>query len=115
MERERIEYLLQRTKLSQAEKAEVTAAADAAGIKYHIKRGCNTRCYEQILVQLYEMSKPERNTSRDGWRLKSALCSFALRGKVISNANIADLTVGSMHPLVQSTFFEKITDDGQDG
>lgn len=106
---------MQRTKLSQAEKAEVTGAADAAGIKYRIKRGCNTRCYEQILVQLYEMSKPERNTSRDGWRLKSALCSFALQGRVIGNANIAELTVGSLHPLVQSTFFEKITDDGKDG
>lgn len=115
MERERIEYLLQRTKLSQAEKAEVTAAADAAGIKYHIKRGCSTRCYEQILVQLYEMGKPERNVSRDGWRLKSALCSFALRGKVISNATISELTVGSLHPLVRDTFFEKIGHDGKDG
>ncbi|MBQ1818696.1 MAG: hypothetical protein II120_00675 [Bacteroidales bacterium] len=115
MDRERIEELLQRTKLSQAEKAEVTAAADAAGIKYRIKRGCNTRCYEQILVQLYEMSKPERNVSRDGWRLKSALCSFALRGKVINNANIAEVTVGGLHPLVRDTFFEKVTDDGQNG
>lgn len=115
MDRERIEELLQRTRLSQAEKAEVTEAADAAGIKYHIKRGCASRCYEQILVQLYEISKPERNVSLDGWRLKSALCSFALRGKVISNATIAEVTVGSLHPLVRETFFEKIGDDGQNG
>ena len=115
MERERIEYLLQRTKLSQSEKAEVTAAADAAGIKYRIKIGCSTRCYEQILVQLYEMSKPERNVSRDGWRLKSALCSFALRGKVVNNATIAEMTVSSLHPLVRDTFFEKIGDDGENG
>lgn len=92
----------------------MTAAADAAGIKYRIKRGCSTRCYEQILVQLYEMSQPERNVSRDGWRLKSARFAFALRGRVVSNANIAELTVGSLHPLVRETFFEKVTDDGQD-
>lgn len=114
MNRERIEELLQRTRLSQAEKAEVTAAADAAGIKYRIKNGCTSRCYEQILVQLYEMSQPERNVSRDGWRLKSARCAFALQGRIINNANISELTVGSLHPLVRDTFFEKVGDDGQD-
>lgn len=114
MDRERIEELLLKTQLSKEEKSEVTAAADEAGIKYSIKRGCTSRCYEQILVQLYEMSQPERNVSRDGWRLKSARCAFALQGRVISNANIAELNVGSLHPLVQDTFFEKVTDDGQD-
>lgn len=104
---------MQKTQLLQEEKAEITAAADAAGIKYRIKNGCTSRCYEQILVQLYEMSQPERNVSRDGWRLKSALCAFALQGRVINNANIVDLNVGSLHPLVQDTFFEKVTDDGQ--
>ena len=114
MNRERIEELLQKTQLSKEEKTEVTAAADEAGIKYSIKRGCTSRCYEQILVQLYEMSQPERNVSRDGWRLKSARCAFALQGRVISNANIAELTVGSLHQLVRDTFFEKVTDDGTD-
>ena len=115
MDRERIDELLRRNSLLQSEKKEILEAADAAGIKYRIKPRCSFRCYEQILVQLYEMSKPERNVSRDGWRLKSALCSFALQGRVIGNANIAELTVGSLHPLVQDTFFEKVTDDGQNG
>lgn len=115
MERERIDELLRKNSLLKSEKEEIRAAADAAGIKYRIKADCSYRCYEGILLQLYEMDDPERNVSRDGWRLKSARCSFALQGRVISNANIKDIAVGKLHHVVRSTFFERVGDDGAEG
>lgn len=113
MDKERIDELLRKNSLLKSEKEEIRAAADAAGIEYRIKNGCSYRCYEEILLKLYEMSQPDRNVSRDGWRLKSARCSFALQGRVISNANIKDIEVGKLHHVVRSKFFEKVGDDGE--
>lgn len=105
---ERIEYLLDRRALRNEEKEEIIKAADAAGLEYRIRKGCSMRCYEGLLLRLYEKAtKEERNVSKDGWRLKSATETFMWQGHIVSNANIKSLKVGAMPSIVVETFFEK--------
>lgn len=119
MEKSRIEQLLDRRALRNEEKEEILKAADAAGLEYRIKKGCSMRCYEGLLLRLYEKAtKEERNVSKDGWRLKSATDRFAWQGYIVSNANIKGLKVGAMPSIVVETFFEKApkgkeAEDGQ--
>lgn len=108
MEKSRIKQLLDRRALRNEEKEEILKAADAAGLEYRIRKDCSMRCYEGLLLRLYEQAnKEERNVSKDGWRLKSASESFAWQGHIVSNANIKGLKVGAMPSIVVETFFEK--------
>lgn len=111
---ERINELINRRTLTTAEREEVRNAADAAGIKYTVKRGCRT-CYETILLKLYEAQVRDLNTSVDGYRLKRAAYSFKIGGMVINNETIKDMEVGHLHPVIVSTYFVKVEDDGTDG
>lgn len=106
MTEERIEKLMKKKSLTTAERAEVRAAADEAGITYTIKQGCRN-CYEQVLVKLYEVTVKDMATSKDGYKFKRSGMSFVCGGKVYSNATIADLEVGKLHPLIRSTYFVK--------
>lgn len=118
MKKSRIEQLLDRRALRNEEKEEILKAADAAGLEYRIRKGCSMRCYEGLLLRLYEKAtKEERNVSKDGWRLKLATEIFAWQGHIVSNANIKGMTVGAMPSVVVETFFEKVKKDnnGQGG
>ena len=106
MTEERINQLMAKNSLTIAERAEVRAAADEAGITYTIKQGCRA-CYEQVLVKLYEVTVKDMATSKDGWKFKRAGMSFVLAGKVYSNATIADVEVGKLHPVIRRTYFVK--------
>lgn len=120
MTEERINQLMAKKSLTTAERAEVRAAADEAGITYTIKQGCRT-CYEQVLVKLYEVTVKDMATSKDGYKFKRAGMSFVCGGKVYSNATIADMEVGNLHPVIRSTYFvkpleeKKESEDGQGG
>lgn len=111
---ERIEKLITQRELTISQRIEVKKAADEAGIEYHIKSNCQNRCYERLLVKLYEHIASEnmkRNLSKDGWRLKSATETFMWQGHIVSNANIKGLTVGAIPSIVRETFFEKAPED----
>lgn len=122
MTEERINQLIAKKSLTTAERAEVRAAAEEADITYTIKQGCRT-CYEQVLVKLYEVTVKEMATSKDGYKFKRAGMSFVLAGKVYSNATIADVEVGKLHPVIRRTYFvkpfvevkEEEDNDGQGG
>lgn len=121
MTEERINRLITKKSLTTAEREEVRAAADEAGITYTIKKGCRT-CYEQVLVKLYEVTVKDMATSKDGYKFKRAGMSFVVAGKVYSNATIADMEVGKLHPVIRSTYFVKTLtaakeedNDGQGG
>lgn len=109
MTTERITELIDRKSLTPSERAEVLEAADAAGIKYTVKKGCRT-CYETILLKLYESQAVTRNVSADGYRLKRVGYSFAIFGNVYNNETITLLKVGNLHPMIVSTYFEKVED-----
>lgn len=112
MKKSRIEQLLDRRALRNEEKEEILKAADAAGLEYRIRKGCSMRCYEGLLLRLYEKAtKEERNVSKDGWRLKSATEAFMWQGHIVSNANIKGRIVGVMPSIVVETFFEKAPKD----
>lgn len=117
MTEERIDELIRKGILTVAERAEVREAADEAGIKYEVKKGCRT-CYEQILAKLYEVTVRDMATSVDGWRLKKAGMSFRVGGVLVSNSTIAGMEVGKLHPVVRDAYFVKVKDeeasDGQD-
>ena len=120
MEIERLEYLIKQKELTYNQRNELKKAADEAGIEYITKSKCSSRCYERLILKLYEhltAGQMVRNVSKDGWRLKSATESFAWQGHIVSNANIKGMTVGAMPSVVVETFFEKAKKDnnGQGG
>lgn len=118
MEQSRIEELIRKERLTAAEKEEIRAAADAAGIQYNIKQGCR-QCYERILLKLYDGTVAEANTSKDGWRLKDPRKAFRMAGVLYTNETIKGMEIGGINPFVRQHYFvksatEKRKDD-QDG
>lgn len=111
---ERINELITRRTLTTQEREEVRKAADEAGIAYTVKKGCRT-CYETILLKLYEAQVKDLNTSVDGYRLKRAVMSFKLGGTIYNNESVKKLKVGHLHPVIVSTYFVKVEQDGTDG
>lgn len=104
---ERINELITRKSLTKDERNEVIAAADEAGIKYTIKKGCST-CYETILLKLYEAQVTDMNVSIDGYKLKRVSQSFRIGGMLVNNDTIKGLEVKKMHPVIVSAYFEKV-------
>ena len=100
-----IEYLIQKSALTTHEKHAIREAADAAGLKYTVRKGCRD-CYERLLLQLYEMAeKKELNTSPDGWRFKNPHQSFQYNGTIYNNETIKGLRVGHLHPVILQANF----------
>lgn len=111
---ERINELITRRALTTAEREEIRGAADNAGIKYTVKKGCRT-CYENILLKLYEAQAQDLNTSVDGYKLKRASISFRLGDTVYNNETIKRLNVGHLHPIIISTYFVEVGKEESDG
>lgn len=108
-----IEYLIQKPTLTGAEIKSIKEAADAAGLKYTVRKGCRD-CYERLLLQLYELAeKKELNTSPDGWRFKSPRQSFQHNGVVYNNETIKGLRVGHLHPIILQANFVR-ADKGEE-
>ena len=109
-----IEYLIQKSALTAAEKKAILEAADAAGLKYTIRQGCRD-CYERLLLQLYELAEhKELNTSPDGWRFKNPRQSFQYCGVVYNNETINGLRVGHLHPVIIKANFVRADKEGEE-
>ena len=108
MEKARIELLLNKEILEEEEKKEIREAADAAGVKYTIRKSCE-KCYDSILMKLYEINKSEivLNISRDGYKLKEATANFRIGDVVYNNATIYGLEVGNLPASVLEAKFIK--------
>lgn len=105
MEIGEIEYLIQKPALTANEKRAIREAADAAGLKYTVRKGCRD-CYERLLLRLYELAEnKELNTSQDGWRFKNPRQSFQYNGVVYNNETIKGLRVGHLHPVILKANF----------
>lgn len=117
MEQQRIEYLIRKGVLSAEEKQEITDAADALGISYRIKKGCR-KCYEEILLKIYERIEKQYNESIDGYRLKDASIAFRVAGVLVTNETIKELNVSVLHESIVARYFvkteeQKKTDDNE--
>jgi hypothetical protein len=100
-----IEYLIQKPTLTTQEKRAIRDAADAAGLKYTVRKGCRD-CYERLLLRLYELAEhKELNTSIDGWRFKDIRHSFQYGGVIYNNETIKGLRVGHLHPVILKANF----------
>lgn len=106
MEQSRIEILIRKRTLSADEKKEITEAADALGIRYKLKRGC-AKCYEELLLNIYERIEKTFNVSLDGYRLKDASKAFRAAGVLVTNETIKEMNVGCLHEGVVSRYFVK--------
>ena len=120
MEKEIIEELMAKERLSQDEKKEITAEADALGIEYTLKGNCRA-CYDKLLTKIYEAvkgteskpeseAKPTANVSRDGWRLKNPQTAFRMAGVLWDNETIKERKVGGIHPFVRAKYFVKVSE-----
>lgn len=105
MTEERINELIGKSSLTAEEKSEIREAADAAGIRYTIKKGCRT-CYESILMRLYEAHDVEPSTSLDGYTLKRASISFRVGTEIVNNETVKGMNVGNLHRLILDTYFK---------
>lgn len=115
MEKERIEKLLNKAKLTADDRAEIRREADKMGISYTVKKGCR-KCYERILLKMYEaMTQAPAEVSLDGWSLKDTRQSFRVGGKLYNNATIKTMIIGNLHPLVLNRWFVKVRKDGTEG
>lgn len=112
MEQSRIEELIRKERLTSAEKEEIRAAADAAGIQYNVKQGCR-QCYERILLKLYDGTVAEANTSKDGWRLKDPRKAFRMAGVLYNNETIKGMEIGGINPFVRSKYFTRSEPENQ--
>lgn len=111
MEKERIEKLLNKAKLTADDRAEIRREADKMGISYTVKKGCR-KCYERILLKMYEaMTQAPAEVSLDGWSLKDTRQSFRVGGKLYNNATIKTMRIGNLHPLVLNRWFVKVRKD----
>lgn len=120
MEIKKIEELIKKKSLSKEDKAAITAAADAAGMDYKITSHNCRKCYDGILLKLFEAANtaaaaanaaPEGSRcgsrcSRDGWRFKRPYKRFMIGGVIYHEGNIQDFEVGTMHPFVRNYYFE---------
>ena len=105
MEIGEIEYLIQKSALTANEKHAIREAADAAGLKYTVRKGCRD-CYERLLLRLYEAAADGAlNTSPDGWRFKNPRQSFQYNGVIYNNETIKKLRVGNLHPVILKANF----------
>ena len=112
MERERIEKLLNKARLTADDRAEIRREADNMGISYTVKKGCRS-CYERILLKMYDqMTQEPASVSIDGWSLKDTRQSFRVGGKLYNNETIKAMRIGMLHPLVLNRFFVKVESDG---
>jgi hypothetical protein len=113
MEIGEIEYLIQKPSLTEAERKAIREAADAAGLKYTVRKGCRD-CYERMLLRLYELAEnKELNTSPDGWRFKNPRQSFQYNGVIYNNETIKGLRVGNLHPVILRANFVR-ADKGEE-
>lgn len=106
MEQQRIEELIRKGALSEEEKQEITDAADALGISYRLKKGCR-KCYEELLLKIYERVEKKYNVSPDGYRLKDASMAFRVAGVLVTNETIKYMHVGVLHESVVARYFVK--------
>lgn len=106
MEQRRIEELIRKRTLSADEKNEITEAADALGIGYKLKQGCR-KCYEELLLKIYERIEKTFNKSLDGYRLKDASSAFRVAGVLVTNDTIKEMNVGVLHNSVVARYFVK--------
>lgn len=108
MELEVIEYLIQKSALTTNEKRAIREAANAAGLKHTVRKGCND-CYERLLLRLYEMAEKKKlNTSPDGWQFKNPHQSFQYNGTIYNNETIKGLSVGRLHPVIIQANFVRV-------
>lgn len=113
MEISEIEYLIQKSALTSHDKRAIREAADAAGMKYTVRKGCRD-CYERLLLRLYELAEhKELNSSLDGWRFKDIRHSFQCCGVVYNNETIKGLSVGHLHPVIIKANFVR-ADKGEE-
>jgi hypothetical protein len=109
-----IEYLIQKSALTSSEKRASRDAADAAGLKYTVRKGCRD-CYERLLLRLYELAgNKELNTSPDGWRFKNPRQSFQYNGVIYNNETIKGLRVGHLHPVILKANFVRAEKEGEE-
>ena len=114
MEIGEIEYLIQKPSLTEAERKAIRDAADAAGLKYTVRKGCRA-CYERLLLRLYELAEnKELNTSPDGWRFKNPRQSFQYNGVIYNNETIKGLRVGHLHPVILKANFVRAEKEGEE-
>lgn len=113
MDIQRIETLIAKKKLTDAEKKEIREAADVAGIQYTMRQGCRD-CWEKILLKLYEAKDVVANASRDGWKLKDPKHSFMCMGVRYDNESIKEMKIGKIHPNVREMYFVKDEQPKQD-
>lgn len=109
MERERIEYLIEKGALTPDEKSEIEQAAKELGLSYTINHGCR-ECYDKLLLRLYEFEAPQPNVSPDGYRLKNTTANLTIGGKVVNNATIKAVEVGKFSKKVIQKYFEDYED-----
>lgn len=110
MDVEKIEKLINKEALTSEDKAAIREAAADAGLSTGRGRPC-ARCYERILLQLYELATTERRESLDGYVLKNVRTSIRACGILISNSTISGMRVEGLHRHIVSEFFEKKTDN----
>lgn len=94
------------------DRAEIKRAADEAGIPYTIRGNCR-RCYEKILLALYELDEatPKIGISLDGWRLRTPSQAFRLQGVLFDNRTIRSMEVGHLPAIVLRTLFTREGDE----
>lgn len=98
---------MQAKPLTREMKAEIKAAADAAGMEYTIKGNCRG-CYEKILLRLWESVEVEAIESADGWVMKDPKHSFrTFSGELWTNADMAGREVAGLHPNIRDNYFVK--------
>lgn len=106
MNKEGIEYLINKGRLTDEDKSAITDAADALGITYTIRRNCR-KCYDNILLKLYEKKSSEaaRNVSIDGYALRNVSDDFIVCGVRYNNVTIANLTVDGLNEVTKKQLF----------
>lgn len=114
MDIERIEELMQKSSWTTDEKNEIAEAAKEAGCYKKPKKGkfCD-KCYDEMLVALYEKHQPQKNTSKDGWQLKNVRKDIVIGGQRINNGNIADFAIEEFPNTIINQFFSKNANIGE--
>lgn len=99
---------MQKSSWTADEKNEIAEAAKEAGCYKKPKKGkfCD-KCYDEMLVSLYEKQQPKKNTSKDGWQLKNIRKDIVIGGHRINNGNISDFAIEEFPNTIINQFFCK--------
>lgn len=112
MNYDELENLINKQRYTAEDKMALRNAADAAGIKYTLRKDCKS-CYEKIALALYERLREDscHAVSADGFRFQKAGDSFKINGEIWNEATLAGRLVGVLPVSVIALYFEKVRED----